>query len=77
MNKSLYELGLEYEENIKQLQDTAKKVRLELKDAQKSFDKDRIWFLGRKLNVIYQEITDMRIIAGKLKNYYDGKEAAA
>ncbi len=77
MNKSLYELGLDYEENIKQLQSTAKNVRLELKEAQKNCDKDRIWFLSRKLNVIYQEITDMRIIAGKLKNYYDKEEAVA
>ena len=76
MKKSIYEIGLEYEKNILVMQEIARDVRAQLKIAEKGFDKDRIFYLSRKLHVIYEEITDMRIIAEKLKNYYNRGEAA-
>lgn len=70
MKKSLYELGLEYEESIKDVQKTAASVRLKLKAAERAYDSDKAYSLRRKLTVLYEEITEMKIIAEKLKNYY-------
>lgn len=77
MSKSLYELGLDYEKNIALLQQTARDVRAQLKAAERSYDKDRVFFLSRKLHILYEEITDMRVIAEKLKNYYNAGGDAA
>ena len=76
MKKSVYEMGLEYERNILVMQEIARDVRAQLKIAEKNYDKDRIFYLSRKLHVIYEEITDMRVIAEKLKNYYDRGDTA-
>ena len=71
MKKSLYELGLEYDESIRLTQDIADSVRKKIKEAEKNNDSYEVFVLSKKLEMLYEEIRDMRIISEKLKTYYD------
>ena len=71
MKKSLYELGLEYDESIRLTQDVVDSVRKKITQAEKNNDSYEVFVLSRKLEMLYEEIRDMRIISEKLKTYYD------
>lgn len=71
MTKSLYELGLEYDESIRLTQEAVDSVRKKIAQAEKDNDSYEVFVLSRKLEMLYEEIRDMRIISEKLKTYYD------
>lgn len=70
MKKSLYELSLEYDEAIRQQQELTDRVRIALNEAKRRRDTDEAQRLMRRLEVYYEEIRDMKMIAQTLKNYY-------
>ncbi len=70
MKKSLYELALEYEESIASMNECLEKTKKERRDARLAGDTDRYKLLSAKLYTIYEEIRDMKMIVGTLKNYY-------
>lgn len=74
MSKSLYELGLEYDESIKLTQEIVTSVRKKIKEAERNHDSSEVFLLGKKLEMLYEEIRDMKIISEKLKTYYDKDE---
>lgn len=71
MSKSLYELGLEYDESIKKTQEIVASVRKKIKEAKEKYDSYEVFLLSKKLEMLYEEIRDMKIISEKLKTYYD------
>ncbi|MBR3868074.1 MAG: hypothetical protein IKM66_02045 [Clostridia bacterium] len=70
MSKSLYELALDYDESIKKIQQIVVSVRKQIKDAEVKNDSYEVYSLSRKLEMLYEEIRDMKIVSEKLKNYY-------
>lgn len=70
MSKSLYELALDYDESIKKIQQIVVSVRKQIKDAESKHDSYEVYSLSRKLEMLYEEIRDMKIVSEKLKNYY-------
>lgn len=70
MKKSLYELSLEYDEAIRQQQELTDRARIAFNDAKRRGDRDEVNRLGRKLEVYYAQIRDMRIVSRTLKDYY-------
>lgn len=71
MSKSLYELGLDYDESIRLTRELVASVRKRIKEAEAKHDASEVFFLGKKLEMLYEEIRDMKIISEKLKTYYD------
>lgn len=71
MSKSLYELGLDYDESIRRTQEVVASVRKKIKAAEAKHDSSEVFLLGKKLEMLYEEIRDMKIISEKLKTYYD------
>lgn len=71
MKKSLYELGLEYDESIRLTQQAVDSVRKKIRDAEKNNDSYEVFVQSKKLEMLYEEIRDMKIISEKLKTYYD------
>ena len=71
MSKSLYELGLEYDESIRLTQEVVDSVRKKIRAAERNHDSSEVFMLGKKLEMLYEEIRDMKIISRKLKTYYD------
>ncbi len=69
--KTLKDLSVEYTNAIKAMEDVSAKTRNEIKKAKAEFDSDRVKSLSYKLAMIYEEIRDMKIVAEKLKSYYD------
>ncbi len=70
MSKSLYELALDYDESIKNIQQIVVSVRKQIKDAESKHDSFEVYSLSRKLEMLYEEIRDMKIVSEKLKKYY-------
>ena len=71
MKKSLYELALDYDESIKMTQQIIDNVRTKLSAAKKENNFDAVYSLKRDLQVLYEELSDLKITAEKLKNYYE------
>lgn len=71
MSKSLYELALEYDESIKSVQEIVASVRKDIKEAEKRKDSYEVYSLSKKLEMLYEQIRDMKIVSEKLKTYYD------
>lgn len=71
MSKSLYELALEYDESIKGVEAIVRSERIKLKEAKMKNDNFEVYSISRKLEMLYEEIRDMKIISQKLKKYYD------
>lgn len=74
MKKSLYELALEYDESIKSVQEIVARVRGKIRDAKKRNDSFEVYSLSKKLEMLYEQIRDMKIVSEKLKNYYNEDE---
>lgn len=75
MSKTLYELALEYDESIKQTQQIVVTVRKQIKDAEAEHDSYKVYSLSKKLEMLYEEIRDMKIVSEKLKNYYKDEKS--
>lgn len=75
MNKSLYELALEYDESIKNIQRIVVSVRKQIKNAEAKHDSYEVYSLSKKLEMLYEEIRDMKIVSEKLKNYYKDEKS--
>ena len=71
MKKSLYELALDYDESIKMTQQIIDNVRTKISAAKKENNFDAVYSLKRDLQVLYEELSDLKITAEKLKNYYE------
>ncbi len=71
-NKSLYELGLEYEKHIALQQHFIDNCNAEIKKAQKSGDFEAEAELKSKRRVFYQIKEELEATAKVLKNYYRG-----
>lgn len=74
MNKTLYELSLEYDQSIRLTEDIIKKTLAERKNAVAEGDMDKVMYLSAKLKALYEEKRDMKIISEKLKKYYDTED---
>lgn len=74
MNKTLYELSLEYDQSIRLTEDIIKKTLAERKNAVAQGDTDKVMYLSAKLKALYEEKRDMKIISEKLKKYYDTED---
>lgn len=72
-NKSLYELGEEYEKTalIVKSRITERLKRLRKLRAENRLLSDEAYTLKSELNYLYKEYNDTREIARHLKNYYD------
>lgn len=80
MKKSLYELALEYDDAIKDLQKVVENVRRKRAVAKRDKDLFEVYSLSKNLELLYEQIRDMKIISEKLKNYYkenNGKKEEA
>lgn len=71
MSKSLYELALEYDESIKSVREIVASVRKDIREAEKRNDSYEVYSLSKKLEMLYEQIRDMKIVSEKLKTYYD------
>lgn len=70
MNKTLYELGLEYLEEIKLLEEKINKYRQRLNKATAASNIDEVFTARRLLSVLYKEKSELVLSAKKLLNYY-------
>lgn len=75
MSKSLYELALDYDESIKNIQQIVVSVRKQIKDAEMKHDSYEVYSLSKKLEMLYEEIRDMKIVSEKLKAYYKDEKS--
>lgn len=71
MSKSLYELALEYDESVKGIEDIVASERKKMQEAKIKNDSFEVYTISRKLEMLYEEIRDMKLISKKLKSYYD------
>lgn len=71
-NKSLYDLGLEYEKHIALQQHFINNCNAEIKKAQKSGDFEAETRLKSNRRVFYQIKEELEEISRVLKNYYRG-----
>lgn len=75
MSKSLYELALDYDESIKNIQQIVVSVKKQIKEAENKHDSYEVYSLGKKLEMLYEEIRDMKIVSEKLKTYYEDEKS--
>ncbi len=71
MKKSLYELALDYDESIRMTKQLIENVKTKISFAKKANDTDAVFSLKRDLLILYEELTDLKITAEKLKTYYE------
>ena len=69
--KTLFELGVEYEESAKQIKNIIKRKRDELRGLFDSVCSAEAYVLKRELNLLYQQHRELSEIADYLKRYYE------
>ncbi len=69
-DKSLYELGREYEDHVKLQEHFINRCKKDIEKAKKSGDKDAVMELESKLRKFYQIKYELEQTSLQLKNYY-------
>ena len=75
MNKSLFELGAEYEISAKLVKERIERKREELKKLRNCICSNEAYELKRELKLLYSEYRETKEIADYLKTYYDKDES--
>lgn len=74
MNRTLYELGAEYEEAAKKVKERIERKRGELKKLKNMICSNDAYELKRELRQLYAEYRETKEIAEYLKTYYEPNE---
>ena len=74
MNKTLYELGAEYEASAKKVKERIEAKRAELKKLKNCICSNEAYEIKRELRLLYSEYREAREIAEYLKTYYEPTE---
>ena len=71
MNKTLYELGVEYEASAKKVKERIEKKRAALKNLKNCICSNEAYEIKRELRQLYSEYRETCEIAEYLKTYYE------
>lgn len=74
MNRTLYELGAEYEDAAKKIKDRIERKRADLKKLKNMICSNEAYEIKRELRQLYAEYRETREIAEYLKTYYEPSE---
>ena len=73
-NKTLYQLGVEYEQAAKVVKSRIAAKRLQLRSLRDSICSNEAYVLKSEISMLYSEYREAMEIARHLKSYYSGED---